>query len=89
MSAVLLVQASRLAAALCVANDVATTADLCRDDGFCLSLDALLSVTILTTRSSPKSHAIDRMPIPILAPLTLPTYSASPEGKTGAGNLAS
>ena len=50
--------------------------------------NALLSVAILTTRSSPKSRAIDCMPIPILAPSTLPTYSASPEDKAGADCVA-
>ena len=38
-----------------------------------MPFDALLSVAIRTTRSSPKSRAIDCMPIPTLPPLTFPT----------------
>ena len=48
-----------------------------------MPFDALLSVAIRTTRSSPKSRAIDCMPIPTLPPLTFPTYSSSPEDNAG------
>ena len=41
-----------------------------------MAFDGLLSVAILTIRSSPKSRGIDCMPIPM-------TYSASPENRAG------
>ena len=43
-----------------------------------MPFDALLSVAILTIRSSPKSRAIDCMSIPTPAPLTLPTIELVP-----------
>ncbi len=46
-----------------------------------IPLAALASVLISTLASTPKSSRIDLTPSPIELPLTIPSYSASPDDK--------